>query len=37
MTFTGRWFSERGTEAQTKVRYLFPHNEGSSNLENFTR
>jgi len=28
MTITGRWLSERGAEAQTKFRYLFPHSEG---------
>lgn len=27
-TITGRWLSERGLEAQTKFRYLFPNNEG---------
>lgn len=28
MTLTARWLSERGTEAQTKFRYLWPHGEG---------
>lgn len=29
VTFAGRWLSERGTEAQTKLRYLFPYGEGT--------
>lgn len=29
VTFAGRWLSERGTEAQTKLRYLFNHAEGT--------
>lgn len=26
--FAARWLSERGTEGQSKFRYLFPHSEG---------
>lgn len=29
VTFAGRWLSERGTEAQTKLRYLFNYGEGT--------